>query len=116
MIIAQVHAYTPWNFANGNSSSYNRYEIDNMFSQLNQYFVNKNIPVIIGEFGVKFTNENRNNAATWANYYVSSANKYNIKCYLWDDGKSFKLIDREKLVVDDTAFLTNLMSPFSSNP
>ena len=49
------------------------------------YFLDKNVPVVIGEMGCV----NRNNTearADWAQYYVGKAKEYGIPCVWWDNG------------------------------
>lgn len=94
-IIVSVHAYIPYAFALSGDSSATDYwsssdpsctsEIDNLMSNLKAYFLDKNIPVILGEMGCV----NRNNTearAEWAKYYVSKAHEYGIPCLWWDNG------------------------------
>lgn len=112
-LIVQVHAYTPWTFCSGESTSWATSSIDSLISTLNSKFTSNNIPVIIGEFGVKFTDANLQASYSWVNYYMTKSHQYNIKCYLWDDGKNFKLIDRKTLSVSDSQYFTNLFSPLA---
>lgn len=89
-IILSVHAYTPYYFAmDGNGSSKftdsDRKELDNMFKLLNDKFVKKGVPVVIGEMGA--TNKNNlSDRLEWVKYYVKNARKYNITCVWWDNG------------------------------
>ena len=93
-IIVSVHAYIPYNFALA-SDNFTDYwsssdpsctaEIDNLMTTLKAYFLDKGIPVIIGEMGCV----NRNNTEArkdWARYYVGKAHEYGIPCLWWDNG------------------------------
>ncbi|MCQ2593549.1 MAG: glycoside hydrolase family 5 protein, partial [Treponema sp.] len=56
--------------------------IDNLMMTAKAYFLDKNIPVIIGEMGAV----NRNNDAArkeWAEYYIKTAKSYGIPCCWW---------------------------------
>lgn len=110
-IIVSIHAYTPYNFAlnktgtaewsSTNISDTN--EIDNLMNSIYDYFVSKNIPVIIGEFGSMNKDGNIAARADWSEYYVSKAAEKGIPCIWWDNGafegsgELFGLIDRYSL-------------------
>lgn len=94
-IIVSVHAYIPYSFALSGDSSATDYwssedpsctsEIDSLMNNLKVYFLDRNIPVILGEMGCV----NRNNTearADWAEYYVRKAHEYGIPCLWWDNG------------------------------
>ncbi len=110
-IIVSIHAYTPYNFAL-NTSGTSKWsienasdtgEIDYLMDHINQYFLSKGIPVIIGEFGA-MNKDNTNDRAAWAQYYVSKAAGYGIPCIWWDNGaftgsgELFGLLDRRNLI------------------
>jgi len=66
--------------------------VEDFIDRLNESFISKGIPVIVGEFGAK----NKNNTAARVNYaahYVSAAKKYGIACFWWDDGGQFDNAD-----------------------
>lgn len=110
-IIVSIHAYTPYNFALNKTgtaewSSTNKgdtNEIDNLMSSIYDYFVSKNIPVIIGEFGSMNKDDNVAARADWSEYYISKAAEKGIPCIWWDNGafqgsgELFGLIDRYSL-------------------
>lgn len=89
-IIVSVHYYAPWKFSEGIDSTFTdegKTELDNKFAEIKQKFIDKGIPVIIGEFGCV----NATDIATRAEYYqyyISSAKANGIKCFVWDNGKS----------------------------
>lgn len=89
-LIISVHAYTPYNFALNTtgtdkwSAKTGGAELTNFMKMLNELFISKGVPVIIGEFGAV----NKNNTATrveWADYYVRAAKEYGIVCVWWDN-------------------------------
>jgi len=101
-IIVSYHAYEPYNFAlnkdspvktwsqsNSSDTSPITERIDRAYSS----FVSKGIPVIIGEFGA-LDKSNEPARAAWVEYYVKSAAQKGIKCFWWDDGGDFKLLNR----------------------
>ena len=119
-IIAEAHAYTPYNFAldkNGTadwSESNGGNDIIQVFERLKGAYLNKGIPVIIDEFGASNRN-NEETRAAWAKFYVSKANSYGIACVLWDNNafgygsENLGLIERESLTVKFPKLLAGLM-------
>jgi endoglucanase len=94
-IIVSVHAYIPYDFAlAGKEQGVSEWsssdpsctaEIDRLMENLKTYFLDKNVPVIIGEMGCV----NRNNTEAridWTRYYVGKAREYGIPCIWWDNG------------------------------
>lgn len=112
-LMVAVHSYDPFDFCTegkvgqwghtGNvASSKNGEEtLENLFKGLQETYINKGIPVIIGEFGCV----NRTNATEkkfqkyFLEYFVRCGWTYGIACYLWDNGvkttgkESFGYID-----------------------
>lgn len=93
-IIVSVHAYIPYNFALADNNFTDYWsssgpsctaDIDNLMYTLKAYFLDKNIPVVIGEMGCVNRN-NPENRADWAQYYISKAHEYGIPCVWWDNG------------------------------
>ena len=101
-IIVSVHAYLPISMALDENSSVktftnaNKTEIDNLMKTLNDKFLKKGVPVIIGEFG-SVNKKNEAERTKLADYYVKAAGKYGIPCFWWDDGGNFQLLDRKTL-------------------
>lgn len=106
-LIVSVHAYTPYDFAlnkNG-TEQYNpdsdAGQIDNLMDTLDQVFVKKGHPVIIGEFGA-MNKDNLDDRCAWAEYYVKAAKEKGIPCFWWDNGafsgsgENFGLLNRTK--------------------
>ncbi len=100
-IIVSIHYYSPWDFA-GNEDSRSDWgtdsdkaELDKGFDLAKKYFIDKGIPVIIGECGV--TNKGNDDVrANYMAYYIKAAKQRGITCFIWDNGKSeeFGLLDR----------------------
>lgn len=123
-IIVSVHAYFPteYCFPNravtwdaprehwGDLKDHRR--LNAMFDLMEQYFIRKGVPVIIGETGAvkKSDNENR---MLWTAVYTKEAAMRGIPCFWWDEGNcresGFGLFDRRTLVCKEpeiTAILT----------
>jgi endoglucanase len=92
-VIVSIHAYVPYNFALNKTggSSWNKdnsedtIQIDNMMNNIDNSFVRKGVPVIIGEFGAVNKN-NINERIAWSEYYVKKAKEKGIVCIWWDNG------------------------------
>lgn len=109
-VILSVHAYLPYSFALADSDSAvsewsadnaaDTRDIDYLFANLKDRYIDKGQAVIIGEFGTR----NRMNTAARADcarYYVTKATEAGIPCCWWDNnafvgsGENFGLIDRK---------------------
>lgn len=86
-IIASIHAYTPYEFTmNGHTSfdSTMKTQLGNFFTQLNNTFLSKGVPVCIGEFSAS-NYGNTSERVKWAEYYASQAKKLGVPIVLWDN-------------------------------
>jgi hypothetical protein len=80
MIAVSIHAYIPSIFTNKERPNFTNEDfkfIENYFESLKVNFINKNIPVFIGEFGCK-NNNNINERVKYVSDYSSIYHKYNI--------------------------------------
>ena len=117
-IIASAHAYSPqpfalqvmgtksWSESNGNDTG----SIMSVLANLKSRYLDKGIPVIIGEFGA-MNKGNEADRAAWAKYYLTNADKYGIPCVWWDNnyfeipvneqsGESFGLLRRSSCQIE----------------
>jgi endoglucanase len=103
-VIVSVHAYLPYSLALDTAGTdewdeNNTSEIDNLFYNLDELFLQKKIPVIIGEFGT-VNKQNDEDRIACAKYYVSKGAEYGVPMVWWDnnsvygDGENFGLMDR----------------------
>ncbi|MDE7223435.1 MAG: glycoside hydrolase family 5 protein [Acetatifactor sp.] len=105
-LIVSVHAYTPYDFAlntAGRSTWDNdTRDIDHLMELLDELFLSKGVPVIIGEFGA-MNKDNEEERVQWAEYYVGKACEYGVPCLWWDNnafegnGENFGLLNRREL-------------------
>lgn len=119
-LIVSVHAYNPYNFAlnaNGTSnwdSAKDGKELDSFMKSLNDLFVSKGIPVIIGEFG-SVNKDNTEERVEWAIDYVSKAKEAGVVCVWWDnncfttDGENLGLFNRRTLEFEYPEILDAMM-------
>ena len=107
-LIISVHAYTPYNFALNTtgtdkwSAKTGGAELTGFMKMLNELFISKGVPVIIGEFGAVDKN-NLETRVEWADYYVRAAKEYGIVCVWWDNngfagnGENLGIFNRREL-------------------
>lgn len=92
-IIVSVHAYLPYDFAlnTKGTSEYNKNDgsINMLMKDLKSIFLDKGIPVIIGEFGSinKINTDDRIDCLT---DYLNAANSIGVPCIWWDNGSRSK--------------------------
>ena len=102
-LILEVHNYDPQGFTWKNASwttprttwgtDQDKKDIDNFMSVLAKKAKALGVPAIVGEFG----SEDKNNDAERAKhaaYFVKSATAQGIRCFYWDDGGNYILINR----------------------
>jgi len=107
-LIVSVHAYTPYNFALNTKgtatwdAAKDGRDIDSLMKTINDLFISKGIPAIIGEFGA-MNKENEAERVEWATYYLTKAKEIGVPCVWWDNGafsgngENFGLLDRRGL-------------------
>lgn len=88
-VAVSLHAYTPYNFAMGDgdhtvfSDNY-KSDLDSLFSDIQYYFTDKDVPVVLGEFSAS-NFDNTDARCDWATYYLTWTKKLGIPCVLWDN-------------------------------
>ena len=126
-LIVSVHAYTPYNFClNGSGtavfSDSLKSEVDYLFDTINNKFLTKGIPVVIGETSAS----NKNNASErlkWVDYFYGKAASYGVPCVLWDNnaytnpdkGEAHGHLDRNALKWYDKSFVDRIVSYFPTS-
>lgn len=120
-LIVSVHAYSPYSFAldtHGTADYSSDIEIRYVFDTIKKTFLDKNIPVVIGEFGAV----NKNNIEArlkWAREFLAMAKQSGVPCLWWDngltysDGENFGLLDRENNTWHFPALVEALTGPYS---
>jgi len=93
-VAVSIHAYLPYDFAlnaaAGSQSTFgdaDKVYLDKVFRLLNKTFVEKGIPVVIGEFAATDKN-NLEDRINFTKYYTQLAGSYGIPCCWWDNGNS----------------------------
>ena len=105
-LIISVHAYLPYSFALDTKGT-DKYDandtaIPDLFENLNELFISKGVPVIVGEFG-SVNKDNIDQRVACLDDYLAAAAKYDIPCVWWDNyarignGENFGLLNRADL-------------------
>ncbi len=126
-LIISVHAYTPYNFAlnTGGTSTWDierdTRDIDSVMNTIQDLFLSKGIPVIIGEFGA-MNKDNEAERVEWVTYYLTKAKEIGVPCVWWDNnaftgnGEKFGLLDRRNLVFPYPNLVNAMMSVVGQTP
>lgn len=117
-LIVSAHVYQPWSFTDGNQKTvktWSKGPIDSALNGLKQTFVNKGIPVLIGEFGAE-NKGNMDKILSWAAYYVSKCRELGLKAVWWDNGALFKLFGRKQATVTNEALVRTLVAAAKGEP
>ena len=90
-IAASVHAYSPYNFTmNAEIEDHSVFtkayknELITILTNVKEVFLDKNVPVVIGEFGSS-NYDNIQARLDWATTYAETAKAYGIPLVLWDN-------------------------------
>ena len=90
-IAASVHAYSPYDFSmNASVKDHSVFtakystELAGILDGIRKTFLDKDIPVVIGEFGTS-NFDNTEARCDWATQYITTTKKYGIPCVLWDN-------------------------------
>ncbi len=102
-LIVSIHNYAPWKFTTKEYPNERRFdnkgkeELNKQFEMLFSRFVSQGVPVIIGEFGAE-SKDNDSDRDAYYTYYVQTAARYRIPCFVWDNGisTSYALLDRTR--------------------
>jgi len=110
-VIADIHAYLPYDFALNPGPGFNTYfteegqeVLDLCLERIKERFVDNNEPIILGEFGCQHRN-NTEERVRWTEYYVKQATALGIPQLWWDngiiknEGERFGLLDRKNLKI-----------------
>lgn len=94
-LVISVHCYSPYDFCLSDkmkvfdaSNKSHTSSIDSVFSNTYKLFVEKGIPVVIGETSATNTGNNTEERAEWAYYMGNKAASYGIPIIIWDNGNN----------------------------
>lgn len=123
----RIHLYEPGNFANSKTEEVIFDEVSHQlklvecFKNIKDNFIDKGIPVYLGEFGCR-PKDNDEERIKWAKCYLSLANSYNIKCFIWDTENkgsgienSFAISNKQKLEWLNPLFMNYILDMYKNN-
>lgn len=94
-LMISVHGYVPYDFClSDNWTDFNPSNkqhtsgIDAMFSNMQRLFIDKGVPVVLGETGATNTGNNLEARERWAYYIGCKAAAYGIPTLIWDNGNN----------------------------
>jgi len=111
-LIIEAHVYSPFQFTHEdypNNTSYTENEVKSPISTLFVKLGFQGVPVIIGEFGCA-DKDNDVERVSWAKYFVETALKYGIKCFWWDNGYQYGIINRNRNVVSEPFIVDTIVT------
>lgn len=124
--IVRIHLYQPSNFTSSKTSDsiwkeeYQLILLD-YFQKIKKNFIDLDIPVYIGEFGAR-PKDNNSERNKWAQCFLSIANSYNIKCFIWDTENkgsglqnSFAISNKQNLKWLDPEFMNYVLNLIDDN-
>lgn len=106
-LIVEAHIYQPYYFVSGTSDlaatwAPDKGSLDSYLKNMDTTFIQKGIPVIVGEFGC-VSSRSDVERQTWLQYYMHTCYSYGLKCFWWDNGAEWKVFSRKgmKIVEQD---------------
>lgn len=102
-LIVEAHIYQPYGFVSGTSGTAvtwasGKSALDSCLSNMRTSFIEKGIPVLVGEFGC-VSSRSAPERQTWLQYYMDTCYNYGIKCVWWDNGAEWKIVDRKTMKI-----------------
>lgn len=111
-LVVEAHIYQPYKFTAEEypeTVMWNKESVDSYLKNMYVSFVQKGIPVIIGEFGCA-DKDNDGARQAWAKYYVETCTDYGIKCFWWDNGSAYRLFNRRNLKISEVNLLGTMVA------
>lgn len=94
-VIVSVHCYNPYDFCLSDKmtafdpeNKQHTSSIDTVFTTLQRLFLDKGIPVVMGETSATNTQNNTEAREKWAYYMGTKSSAYGIPICVWDNGSS----------------------------
>ena len=92
-IIVSVHSYDPQTFCLQDTQTTfdpekDGAKINRVFENIKETFLDRGIPVVMGETGATNTNGNHDERAKWAYCVAQNAQRYGVPIVIWDNGNN----------------------------
>lgn len=110
--IVSVHFYKPYSFCQKEDGSGLwqeewRADFEEMMKDVDRALLRKGVPVLISEAGCKDKN-NLSERVKWVSALVKTAQAHGVGCFLWDNGSTYRLLDRENNAIAEQPILRAL--------
>ncbi len=90
-VAISIHAYVPYNFTmNAEVTDHSTFteayatELESILEGIRETFIEKDVPVVIGEFGTS-NYDNTDARCEWAEAYITKTKTIGVPCVLWDN-------------------------------
>jgi endoglucanase len=112
-LIVEIHSYDPWSFAGEGEGTWgtdaDKAEVIKRFDAAKETFIDKGIPVILGEYGVVTKADSKSRLAH-IEWTTKAAVSRGITPFYWDDGSGFAITDRRAEKFSDEKALEAIMN------
>lgn len=113
-LIVEAHIYQPYYFVSGTSQTAttwasNKSSLDSYLKNMDTTFMQKGIPVLIGEFGCVSSRSDLERQ-TWLQYYMDTCYNYGFKCIWWDNGAEYKVFNRKNMKIAEPELLDIMLT------
>lgn len=110
-LIVEVHIYQPYLFTEGKSDTWaeGKGELSRYIKNVSSTFVEKGVPVIVGEFGC-VNSTPKLERLTWLQYFMETARDSGLKCFWWDNGAEYRIFDRNGMKITEPEMLDAMMT------
>lgn len=110
-LIVEAHVYQPYYFTSGTAATWasDKGSLDSYLKNMDTTFVQKGVPVIIGEFGC-VSSRSDVERQTWLQYYVDTCYNYGMKCFWWDNGTEYKIFNRKTMKIAEPELLDIMLT------
>ena len=115
-LIVEAHVYQPFDFTSETYpevTTWTSAPLDMVLDNLNSTFVQKGIPVIVGEFGCA-DKGNMDEITSWSKYLVEKCTNNGMGCIWWDNGSQYKIYNRRTLKVSQPGLLNAMLEASGS--
>ena len=121
-LILTIHKYPQWKIDENPEKKFQKRmenDITNLFEELDKAFIQKGIPIVIGETGTSRSPISYEERIKWITHLAKKAHYYGMSMLWWDAGnqeESSALIDRENRQFYEPSFVETMMSAYYDSP
>ena len=98
-VLVDIHYYT---------DGTNQGALEDKFKQIAEYGRENGIAFILGECGIR-ANSDPDTLSMWTLAFVRTASEYGLRCFVWDDGGDYQVLDRKGLTWVNSAYVSSFV-------